>query len=360
MSLLQIIISVTGFVFFLMALDLYERKKFTLLHFIVFFWWTAFIVLFSFKPDLLNQFWRFFGVARWADMLVYISIIWLAYFYFELLNKHNTSSFIFSKFVTKDAYKRWIHNNIELLRNPVDGDFCFLVRAYNEWPVVYTALENIYNAWYTAIVVCNDWSIDQTESEIARFKHDYPDCWCIDFHHTINRWWWAANKTLFNFVRNRWKQLWFQWCVTFDPDWQMALEDMKTFKQAIKDHPDAQAFLWTRFKEWWWAKNIWPVRRVILRWSRIITFIFNRVLVSDPHNGYRILSVDAFEKIRLESDGMIYASELIEQLHQHNIPFKEVPVMITYSQYSLNKWQKNSNAFIILKELLLTKFIFKK
>jgi hypothetical protein len=45
----------------------------------------------------------------------------------------------------------------------------------------------------------------------------------------------------------------------------------------------------------------------------------------------------ALDKIYLTMDGMEYASELIENIYVHNLRFKEVPVNILYSDYSLKK-----------------------
>ncbi|MBQ9554470.1 hypothetical protein IJU97_06105 [bacterium] len=43
-------------------------------------------------------------------------------------------------------------------------------------------------------------------------------------------------------------------------------------------------------------------RRIILWMSKIITRIFYGVKVSDPHNGYRVYSLAALEKITINAD----------------------------------------------------------
>jgi hypothetical protein len=68
------------------AIDLYQRQKFNFLHFLVFFGGTAVIVIFTLNPSVLDRFGMFFGIARGADLVVYISIVALAYFYFEILH----------------------------------------------------------------------------------------------------------------------------------------------------------------------------------------------------------------------------------------------------------------------------------
>ena len=63
----------------------------------------------------------------------------------------------------------------------------------------------------------------------------------------------------------------------------------------------------------------------------MVTLIFNRLRVSDPHNGYRALHMSIIDKISLSSDGMTYASELLDCIRRNKIPYREVPVRIKYT-----------------------------
>lgn len=56
------------------------------------------------------------------------------------------------------------------------------------------------------------------------------------------------------------------------------------------------------------------MRKFILILSRFVTWIFYKVRISDPHNGYRVIAIPALKKIVLEADGMHYANELNEQI----------------------------------------------
>ncbi|MDR0282973.1 MAG: glycosyltransferase family 2 protein, partial [Candidatus Peribacteria bacterium] len=86
------------------------------------------------------------------------------------------------------------------------------------------------------------------------------------------------------------------------------------------------------------------LRKIILQISRRVTRMLYRVKVSDPHNGYRIYTLETIKKIQLTADGMHYANEVNEQIKQLKLQFVEVPVYITYTDYSLGKGQKNSNS----------------
>jgi polyprenyl-phospho-N-acetylgalactosaminyl synthase len=47
--------------------------------------------------------------------------------------------------------------------------------------------------------------------------------------------------------------------------------------------------------------------------------------------------LDTIKEINLTIDTMAYASELIEEIREKKIKFKEVPVNIKYTKYSMNK-----------------------
>ena len=81
------------------------------------------------------------------------------------------------------------------------------------------------------------------------------------------------------------------------------------------------------------------------------------ITLSDAHNGYRVFRPSALQKIHLTADSMAYASELIEQIAQYKISYAEVPVHILYTEYSLAKGQKSSNAIFIALHTIWSKFL---
>lgn len=87
MSLLQFVVIIAAVVFVLFGIDLYKRKKANILHFLVFLGGGAALVLFAIDNRLLNAFGEYFGVARGADLIVYISIIVLFYLFIDGYNK---------------------------------------------------------------------------------------------------------------------------------------------------------------------------------------------------------------------------------------------------------------------------------
>ena len=341
------------------------------------------------NTNLLNQFWSIFWIARWADVLVYIWLIVLFYFYINLLNNHTKDKYQLTRLISRQAIQEWYNrekDNIKKFNNLTTGqagtdykdNFIFNIRIYNEWSKVWSVIDEIFWAWFKKIVFVNDWSQDNTLEILESKKAQYPDKLFIILSHITNRWGWAANQTWYNFIKKYWEELQIKRFVWFDSDWQMDIKDMETFidrirneevkishlvdrKQDItKDKNRANdIYIWSRFVYWWKAKDIPKTRRVILYISKIVTRIFYWTKVSDPHNGYRVISLPALRKINLTSDGMHYANELNEQIKKFKMKYEEVPVNIRYTDYSLGKWQKNSNSIKLAFEMIYRKIFFR-
>lgn len=359
MTLLQLIITITWFVFLLFAIDLYQRQKFNLLHFLVFFGWTAVLVVFVLNPAMLDRFWNFFGVARGADVVVYISIVALAYFYFELLHLHTKQSAQVTKLVSRLA---WDVPDVHSMNRKSWrlSQYGFLIRAYNEWTVVWSVLEEIIDAWYSTIIVCDDGSSDNTSTVLEDLQNDNPNISLRILTHPINRWPWAANKTLFEYVAHH-QHLYFDTVdrrVTYDADGQMSIEDMKTFDE-FADHSKYDVLIGSRFVQGWKTENMPLIRRVILWGWRIVTYVFNGSWLRDVTTGYRMYHRDVIPKIEITSDRFSYQHQIIDALRDHSLRFIEIPVTITYTEYSLHKWQSTGSAWKILKELIYKTLFYK-
>lgn len=382
MSLLQFILIVSSVVFLLFWIDLYKRKRMNILHMIVFIWWSWFVILSAINQNILNQFWQIFGTAKWADVLVYIWLIVLFYFYISLLNNHTKDKYQLTRLTSRQAIYEWYYkekDNIQNFKNTDYKDnFVFNIRVYNEWVKVWAVIDEIFAAWFRKIVFINDWSQDDTLQVLQAKKAQYPDKIFIILSHIINRWWWAANQTGYNFIKKYWDELKIRWFVGFDSDWQMDIQDMETFVDRIKNEDirishlinskkditkdknrPNDLYLWSRFVYGWKAKNIPKTRRVILFISKIVTRLFYWTKVSDPHNWYRVISLSALRKINLTADGMHYANELNEQIKHFKFKYEEVPVHIRYTDYSLGKWQKNSNSIRLAIEMIYRKIFFR-
>ena len=87
MTLLQIFFIISGGIISIIALRIARRERFNALHFLVFIgvgWGLLFV---GFFPSFVDRIGYLFGAARWADVLVYTSIVFLFYFVLLLLQK---------------------------------------------------------------------------------------------------------------------------------------------------------------------------------------------------------------------------------------------------------------------------------
>lgn len=339
MTLLEIFFVVSGVIILIFSFDIAKRQKFNALHFLVFFVIWITLLLFSFFPEVLNYVWSVFWLQRWADLLVYVSIIFLIYFSLLLLNKIESTSRDLTLFIRNLAIESSKKQNIS-------WKYLFIIPAYNEGEVIYQTVKNVLDNWYENILVVNDWSNDNTISELSKLWDKITI-----ISHLKNRWQWAALETWFEYVR-RFCDV--EYIITYDSDWQHCIEDVKTFDEAIKNNPEIKVFLWSRFK--WKTKNMSIFKRIILKLAIIFTFIISSIKLSDTHNWFRALKKDSLNDIKITIDGMWHASEILDIISAKNIAYIEVPVSIIYTDYSIAKWQKASNAINIALKMIWMKF----
>lgn len=350
MERLDIIIILTWFLFIIFFLDLFQRKRFNFLHFLIFAWGTWIVIFFILFPKYLEIFWKYFWVARGADLIVYMSIIFLTYLYIELVNSETKKDLQITELCT--AFSLADDINSKPLKRVDDSSIGFLIRAYNEEEKIWLVIKEIVEAGYSMIVICDDWSTDKTKEIVKRIQNRYMNkANIVLLSHLINRWWWAANKTLFEYAKNNYSNLKIDRRVTYDADGQMSVNDMVHFEYAIRSNPSLDVIIGSRFVSWWKAENIPLLRKIILQWARVVTYIFNWIWLTDVSTWYRMYKSTILHKISLKSDWFTYQNDIVESMYRYRLSFKEIPVHISYTEYSLSKWQASSNAFTILKEL---------
>ncbi|MBI4121905.1 MAG: glycosyltransferase family 2 protein [Parcubacteria group bacterium] len=94
------------------------------------------------------------------------------------------------------------------------------------------------------------------------------------------------------------------------------------------------------------------IRRIVLRVGAVLTRLLSGLRITDPHSGFRALSRPAAEKIRLRQDRMAHASEFLQLLARHELRYKEIPVTIRYTEYSMARGQSSWNAIKIVIDLI--------
>ena len=137
--------------------------------------------------------------------------------------------------------------------------------------------------------------------------------------------------------------------VTFDADGQHRVADAQRMVQVARDER-VDVVLGSRFLGG--ADAAVPrSRRRLLKAAVLFTRATSGLGVTDAHNGLRVLSRHAARTLHITLNGMAHASEILDQIAHHDLSWREVPVSIDYTGYSLSKGQPNINAVNIWLDL---------
>lgn len=262
------------------------------------------------------------------------------YFSILLLNKVEETKEDFTKLVREIA----IANSSKKI---VKWEIAFVMAAYNEEKVIVETIENLFKNNYTNIIVVNDGSKDKTLTVLEPYKEKITI-----LTHYKNRWQWAALETGFEYLR-RYGEV--DYVCTYDADGQHQLTDIPKFLKAYKDEPNLQVVLGSRFITKT-NTNVSLSRKIILKLWILFTFFISNIKLTDSHNGYRVLRLETLKDISITLDGMWHASEIVDIISTKHLRFKEIPVDILYTDYSLAKWQSSSNAVNIALKTIWYKF----
>lgn len=340
MTWLHFFFIISGTIIFIVSLNIARKQRFSAFLFLIFLSVWILLFVFSFFPKTLDDFWKIFWVTRWADVLVYISVIFLIYVSLLLLSKIFKNNEDTTKLIREIAIEKSVKTKIVWKE-------VILIRAFNEAKVIAWVLEELIQNWYKNILVINDGSTDETQSILENFWEKI-----VFVSHATNRGAWAALETGFEYLRRFWK---IDYVITFDADWQHLVSDIKKFDEKF----DKDAELWAIFGSRFLEKsktNVPFFRKVILHLWKIFTFFVSWIYLTDTHNWLRWFRFETIKKIHLKMDSMAYASELIEEIRKKKIKYAEVFVVIKYTDYSLWKWQSSLNAINIALKVIFNKF----
>jgi glycosyltransferase involved in cell wall biosynthesis len=224
-----------------------------------------------------------------------------------------------------------------------DKKIFFVIPAYNEEKSMGLVIDDLKRAGYKNIIVIDDGSRDNTYAE-AKKKG------VVALKHIINRGQGAALRTGIDCAIKQGAEF----IVTFDSDGQHRVEDLSAMLEpVIKGEVDVT--LGSRFLR----KTKMPLgRKILLKGSIVVQWLFYGIKLSDAHNGFRVLSRRAAEQIRIESDRMEHASEIVEEIVKKNIKYEEIPVEIRYSGYSMRKGEGSFfGAIKILFKMIMRRLI---
>jgi len=137
---------------------------------------------------------------------------------------------------------------------------------------------------------------------------------------------------------------------TFDADGQHAVADLEKMLEALIGNR-LDVVLGSRFLGQ--PEGLPRVRLMALKTAVLFTKATSGLQLTDAHNGLRAMTAEAARKLESTQDRMAHASEIINQIGRLELRYREVPVTIRYSEYSLRKGQKVRGSVGILVDLLV-------
>ncbi|MEK7625015.1 MAG: glycosyltransferase family 2 protein [Patescibacteria group bacterium] len=195
-----------------------------------------------------------------------------------------------------------------------------IIPAYNEEKIIGRVIRGLFEQGLKDIIVVDDGSADGTAAEAAATG-------VIVLRHEINRGQGAALET--GDAKARLMQA--DMVVHFDGDDQFNPADIRRGIEVMNEKK-VDVVLGSRFLD---SRSHlpWPKRKIILPISRWVNFVFTGCLLTDAHNGFRILSKNALEKVRITHDRMAHNTEVIRQIRKLGLSYLEFPVEVRYHTY---------------------------
>ncbi len=219
-----------------------------------------------------------------------------------------------------------------------------VIPAYNEETRIGAAVADALT--YTqAVVVVDDCSRDRSGA-VARAAG------ATVLRHAINRGQGAALQTATDYAI---LHLHPDVIVHFDADGQMQGCDIEALITPIL-LGQADIVLGSRFLGQV-ALNMPRARRLVLRAGVLFNYSVSGIWLTDSQNGFRALSRQAAQDIRITLDRMAHASEILDLIKVKSLRYQEQPVTIRYSQDTLKKSPSTWRALVIAKDLLKKKFV---
>ena len=225
------------------------------------------------------------------------------------------------------------------------GNSIFVViPAYNESRAIRSTVEPLIAHGYTVVVV-DDHSIDQTCAVLQKLPVYY-------LRHPINLGQGAALQTGMDFALQQGAEF----IIHFDADGQHQAEDISMLMEPLQCG-QADVVIGSRFLRWEDRQEVPTFRQLFLRVAVLVNWLITGVRLTDAHNGFRALTRSAAQKIYLRENRFAHASEILVQIRHAKLRYVERPTKIVYTNYSKAKGQSLWNAFNIMVDLLLSRFI---
>ena len=217
-----------------------------------------------------------------------------------------------------------------------------VIPAYNEEKAIGRVIDSLKKEGLMNIIVVNDGSSDNTAG-IAK-KHGAKA-----YSHIINRGLGGALNTGITAALMSGAGI----IATCDADGQHNPKDVRRAIETLTGK-GYDVVLGTRMIN---SKGMSLSRKLLNRGANFLTYLLFGIYVTDTQGGLRVFSRSAAEKIRIKTNRMEVSSEIIKEIGRNKLRFKEIPIEVIYTDYSLRKGQKNTNAFRIIYKLILSRIM---
>lgn len=195
-----------------------------------------------------------------------------------------------------------------------------VVPAYNEAKNIGRVISGLFSHGLENIIVVDDGSSDNT-AEVAKLAG------ATVLKHEVNRGQGASLQTGNEHAFNSGAS----YVVHFDADGQFNPADIAQALGVMKDK-NLDVLLGSRFLDSR-SQIPWTKKHIVLPIARLVNRFLTGLKLTDVHNGFRILSRPAVEKINITQDRMAHNSEIIKQIKAKNLSYLEYPVEVTYNEY---------------------------
>lgn len=214
-----------------------------------------------------------------------------------------------------------------------------VIAAYNEATVIGDVVLGAHRQ-FPNIVVVDDCSSDGS-GDIARKGGAHV------LRHAANLGQGAALQTGITYALLKGAEI----IVTFDADGQHRVEDAVAMAKSASAG-DVDVILGSRFIL---ARSFGmpPAKRLLLGVATLYTRLTSGLSVTDTHNGLRCFTRQAALRLDIRQNRMAHASEILTQIKELGLSYREMPCTVEYTAYSRAKGQRMCGAFRIVLDLAL-------
>jgi glycosyltransferase involved in cell wall biosynthesis len=222
------------------------------------------------------------------------------------------------------------------------AEVAIIIPVFNEAEVIKGVVNKVLKH-FEYVVCVDDGSLDDSVAAISQTKARLVK-------HPVNLGQGASLQTGIEFALLN-KNI--QYFVTYDADGQHDINDVLLMLATIKK-TRVDIILGSRFLGK--AENITWLKKRVLKLAVIFSNRTSGIQLTDAHNGLRVFNRKVAAQLNITMPDFSHASEIIERIAHKKFTYQEVPITVTYTDYSRKKGQSILNAVNISFDIFLNKF----